>query len=222
MKSRLDDLQNAVRSQKQQEDDDEQITAGVGNVRDFAQALKAYGRHNPKAEYASEFNRAADESLYWQTIRDWNAIAGRTRKTAAELLTFRRPKPDAFSTYDASVAGVIFQRGQSESLSRVLPYIKAIGQRDDGGERIERQLRRLFADVLVCDVWMIEAAGQRFYIHSESKPDPDAPFKYIVSSDHKTRGKHLNPSNVGGADGEASAPGGGGREGSGVAPDPKQ
>ena len=75
---------------------------------------------------------------------------------------------------------------------RCLAYLKAIAQRDNGGERIDTPLKKLFAATLVKNVWMIEKAdGQRYYLHA--MPQADKSFLYIIDFDGKTRGGVLTP-----------------------------
>jgi hypothetical protein len=89
---------------------------------------------------------------------------------------------------------------ECESLRKLLPYLKAIAQRDNGGERIEVPLKKLFEDPLVADAWMLEmttheadgklnyAARQRYYFREHPNVDRNSPnFVYISTFDGKTK-----------------------------------
>ena len=72
---------------------------------------------------------------------------------------------------------------------RYLPVLKAVSQRIEDGEQIETPLKKMFADPLVADVWMVEKQdGSRFYVKSEPNLKQSENIQYIITFDGNTKG----------------------------------
>jgi hypothetical protein len=188
LKERLVALENKVGELERQDGDEKQITATVGNLAAYTKALQAFIERHPDSEATPDLKRAVDESLCWQAVFEWSELAGKINGTGITRLT---PAAAQELTSLANVALENFSGcPECAGLAELLPYLKAIARRDNGGERIDAPLRKLFTAPLVKDVWMIEKEnGKRYYVNE--MPIAGRPFLYIVSFDGKTRGGNL-------------------------------
>jgi hypothetical protein len=191
LKERLAELTTTVKQQEQTERDDQQITAAVGAIPNYIEALQESIRHDPSGERARSFKRVIDESLCWHAVSEWSNLAQQLNQTAVTGLQpataeQQLPLTDAVLKNFAECA-------ECEGLRGLTPYLKAIARRDNNGERLDAPIKKLFTDPLVADVWMVETDdGQRYYVGSQ--PEVGKPFIFIVGFDGKTRGTNLPPS----------------------------
>jgi len=187
LRERLVALEKALQQQEQEQRDAKQITTTVGDIPTFVKALQGYVQNSPRAERTADLKRVLEESLWWQAVADWDkftahwhqtGIAGFRGAAAGEQLALANAVSDAFG-----------DSAECSSLRQLLPYLKAIARRDNGGERIEVPLKMLFADPLVANVWMVECHdGQRFYVNEQPVLGADAnPFHYVITFNGKTR-----------------------------------
>ncbi len=189
LRDRLSNLENSVKLQGQEERDEKQITAAVGENANYVKALQEFVQRNPQSEHASNFKRVIGESSCWETIVEWNKLAKQLRQSG--ILGIRPEAAEAQCTLLTDVSERFADCEECQILRQSLPYIKAIGRRDNEGARIEASLKKLFADPLVADVWMLEMEnGRRYYL----KEQPDlgtTSFSYINAFNGKTRPEPL-------------------------------
>ncbi len=190
LSDRLSALTKNWQEEEQQENDAREVTSAVGNIQNYVKALQAYIDRYPKAGRATDFRRVCEESLCWQAVADWNAVAEQLRQGGIVGL---QPKVAGGQVSRVEALLDTFSgTAEGESLQQVLPYLKAIAARDSEGERIVDSLKKLFADPLMTKVWVVELGdGKRYYVPQRSKPDPDKSFIYAVNFDGKTKGKRL-------------------------------
>lgn len=208
--SRINTLDERVtscekRNQKlvQEERDKELITAAVGDIQGFLSALQEYNRNNPDSDRTPDLERAAEESLCWQAVAEWNKLAGQIN--GGGIVRLGPAAAQESATLAAAVSDNFGDCPECVGVGELLPYLKAIAQRDNGGERIDTPLKKLFTAPLVKDVWMIEKEGAkqvwnmngvhryhvRYYV--QQQPNAGRPFLYIIGFDGKTVGGVLSP-----------------------------
>ena len=135
--------------------------------------------------------------MCWEAVADWQKVATQWRNAAvggrlrtavvAEQLTFANGVSETFA-----------ECAECAALRNLLPYMRAIARRNDGGEHIEAPLKKLFMDPLVANVWMIEYLdGQRYYVREQPVAGGDqGPFQYLINVTGKTRPGVLRQSSV--------------------------
>jgi hypothetical protein len=199
---RLAAFDRALQQRRKEDRDEGRITEAVGDIAGYGKALQDYVRNNPGADRAADFKQTADESLCWQAVAEWNRLAARWR-----LVNLASLKPEAAEEQLAlakAAAENFAECADCEGLRTLLPYVKAVAQRNSGGERIEAPLRKLLADPLVADAWMVEivTAGEpsdrgrrRYYCRQRPPVAADSPvmtqFKYVSSFEGKEKTGHL-------------------------------
>lgn len=191
LKERLAGIEKAVQQQSRSEQAEQQVTAAVGDIRGYLKAIRDYMQENPGSDQTGYFRRSSEESLCWQAMAEWNKLAEqlhRTRIVELDAAAANEQLPPA-----KSIADAFSESGPCACIRRLLPYLQAIADRNDGGEPIDVPLKKLFAARSVADVWMVETDdGQRYY--ATEQPDRNSPFQYITGFDGKTRGKRLTAS----------------------------
>jgi len=205
LNERLSALEKGAQQHAREERDERQITAAVGDIPGYLRALQDYVQHNPNSNRTPGFQRVAEESLCWQAVAEWQKLATQWRK-AGFAASGRSAAEDQLALAN-TVSDDFADCAECESLRTLLPYLKAIAQRDNSGERIDVPLKKLFADPLVADAWMVEtkdsAAGgkkgdearQRYYFREKPKVDRNSPpftkLRYVSSFDGKTKDRWL-------------------------------
>ena len=201
LSERLASLEKNAQQQGREERDEKQITTAIGDVQAYLKALQEYVQHNPGSDRTPDFRRIAEESLCWQAVAEWNKLALLWRQ--AGFAGFRPSKAEDQLALANVVSDNFADCAECEELRKLLPYLKAIAQRDNGGERIEVPLKKLFIDPLVADAWMVEIktdeadrrkgdqGKQRYYFREQpqvtSESQAGATFKFVASFDGKTK-----------------------------------
>jgi hypothetical protein len=196
LQERATALESAVQRQESEENDVRQITAAVGEATNYRKALQEYVRHNPDSERTPDVKRAAEESLCWQSVAEWNQLAVPWRQTGLKGL--RPAAAEEQVKLAINMADTFSECKESDGVRHLLPYLKAVANRDNGGERIEASLKKLFADRLVADAWMIEISKEdngnetlRYYAAERPTVTVDSEvgtnFRYICNFDGKAR-----------------------------------
>ena len=131
------------------------ITAAVGDIPGYVKALQEYVQRNPDSDRITRLSSASPRSRSagrrWQSGRSW------PRSRARPILQGFGPRRLKSNSHLAKTVSENFADcAECESLRKLLPYLEAIAQRDNGGERIEVPLKKLFEDPLVADAWMVE------------------------------------------------------------------
>jgi hypothetical protein len=190
IRDRLYNLENSVKLQGQEEHDEKQITAAVGENSSYVKTLQEFIQHNPQSEHTSNFKRVVGESSCWDTIVEWNKVAKQLRQTG--ILGIKPEVAESQYTLLTDVSERFADCEECQSLRQLLPYVRAIGHRDNEGERIETPLKKLFADPLVADVWMVELEdGRRYYC--KTKQDVEKRVDYYINFKGDIQGNHLLP-----------------------------
>ena len=209
LSERLSALEKHAQQQAREEGDEKQITAAVGDIPAYVKALREYVQHNPGSNRTPAFRHVAEESLCWEAVAEWQKLATQFRK--AGLAGLRPSVVQDQLTLANTVSDNFADCAECESLRNLLPYLKAMAQRDNGGERIEAPLKKLFADPLVANAWMVEMetdavvekkgdqGKQRYYFREQPKVDRDSPastsFVYVSTFDGKTKNGWLSQGN---------------------------
>jgi hypothetical protein len=200
IQERLTKLQSDVAWLEREENDSQQITAAVGEATNYLKALREYVRHNPDSERTPDIKLAAEESLCWQSVAEWNQLAVPWRQTGLKRL--RPSAAEEQVKLAINMADTFSDCKESDGVRRLLPYLKAVAARDNGSERIEAPLKKLFADRLVADAWMIEISREgngnetlRYYAAERPTVTPEsdvgASFRYVCNFDGKTKSRLL-------------------------------
>ncbi len=198
---RLSALEKNAQQREREGQDERQITAAIGDIQAYLRALQDYVQHNSASDRTPHFKRVAEESLCWQAVAEWNKLASLWRQ--AGFSGFRPSKMEDQLALANTVSENFADCSECEGLRKLLPYLRAIAQRDNGGERIEVSLKKLFADPLVANAWMVEIktdetdrrrgdqGKQRYYFREQpqvtSESQAGTTFKYVASFDGKTK-----------------------------------
>jgi hypothetical protein len=189
LRERIAGLEKVIHEGEQEDRDAKEITVALGDVSGYVKALQQYVERNPHTQRTADFKRTIEESLCWQAFADWNKVTKQWHQTGIVGL---RPAAAQEQLAGAKAASDTFADcPECAGLVELLPYVKAVAARDNGGERIEVSLKKLFEDPLVANVWMVEINdGRRYYAPTE----PALPeLKYIIDFEGKTRGRLLTP-----------------------------
>lgn len=198
---RLDSLETKVRQREQEERDTKRLTAAVGDVPAYLKALQQYAAQNPGSDRNPDFKQVAEESLGWQAVAEWNKLALLWRESG--FAGFHPATGKDHLALATAVAQNFAECPECEDLQRLLPHLKAVAERDLGGERLEKPLQKLFADPLVAGAWMVELqtpadsrtktgpSTQRYYF-LETPPvttdsEAGATFRFVAGFDGKTK-----------------------------------
>jgi hypothetical protein len=197
LNERLTAIGKGTQQQKQDERDQHRITETIGEPAVYVKALQEHIQKNPGTDRTTDFTHVVEESPCWGAIMDWNKFARQWNRTG--LVGLRPATASEQATLASAVLDAFADHPESDSLRQVLPYLKSIARRENGGERLETPLKKLFSDPLMVRVWMIEkATGERYYVNTEwaGEGDLPKPFKYVIGFDGKERGGLLVPSTV--------------------------
>jgi hypothetical protein len=188
LKKRLSDLEKGLQQQEQEDRERRQITAAVGDIRNYVKALQNCIQHNLRPDCTSDFRRAIEESPCWESVAEWNGLAEQLQR--AGVMGLRPAAAERQLALVNAVSEKFADCPECASLRQLLPHLKAIAARDNGGERIEVTLKKLFADPLVANVWMVEKqGGQRYYLKSQlGTAGFPMSFSYFATFDGKTKG----------------------------------
>ena len=197
LRSRLQSINAQISRGEDQEARQSQITNSIGDRDRFRGALEAYASEFAEGDRAADFRKVVEESKLWPAVDAWNTLmaqcqskpfADLTPEDAAEQAKLTAKFIEEFKSFPAS-----------DVLGERLPYLSAIGQRSENGQRLELKLARLFADPLVADLWLVaHKDGRRFYGRSEPKLEADRlnGFKYVVQFDFTEKGIGLRTGDV--------------------------
>jgi len=197
LRENLSNLEKGVRQQEQEEQYEKEITAGVGNIPNYVKALQEYIQHNPDSDRTPDFKRVVEEALCWQSVAEWDKLAEQSHRTGVAGLWPAAAKEQL--SLANNVSDNFADCAECASVRLLLPYLKAIATRDNGGEPIDVPLKKVFADSLVADVWMVEKNdGERYYTSAppEAGRDTPKPFKYITDFKGTPKGGLLKQSDV--------------------------
>jgi hypothetical protein len=132
--------------------------------------------------------RAAGEQSCWEAVSKWNEVAEQLGHVG---MAGQQPESaEKLASLIATVADSLGETAECQTLRRLVPYLKAIARRQEGGERIEAALRKLLTEPLLASAWMIELqSGERYYTTAE--PDLEKPVSYVAGLDGDTRDKRF-------------------------------
>ena len=191
IKDRQDTLDKTVNLLTLEEHDEKNMTAAVGDAQSYKKALQEFVQNNPQSDRTPNFKRVIEESPCWEAIAEWNKLVMQLRQI--RIVGMQPAAAESQITAVNDVSERFADCKECTTLRQLLPYLKAIAHRDNEGERIELPLKKLFADPLVADVWMVKMDDeQRYYL--TAPPEAGKPFSYIISFDRKTRIQYLEPS----------------------------
>jgi hypothetical protein len=202
IRERFSAVEKGMERQRQEASDVQQITATVGSIPEYLDAIKKYAEEHRQTDRASHLARAVEESLCWQTMDEWNKLTAPWRRQGIASLSASTAREQLATAQNLGKAFEDCPEGAA--MAKWTPYLAAVAQREDAGQRIDLSLKRLFGDRLISRVWLIEIqkeeneAAFRYYCTEEPKQpsDPGQPFSfhYVASFDGKAKPGVAKPS----------------------------
>ena len=146
-----------------------EITAAVGDPEAFQGALTKFVQRFPDESRSANFKRTLEDVPLWAAVARWNELL----RDLAQVDVTRLSPADA-KDLSAKVKAVIEKDPDYPDVPAVrqrLSHLESVVQRlDSEQQRIEEPLKKLFADPLVADLWMLQLPnGERLYLKDEPK-----------------------------------------------------
>lgn len=196
--TRLESVRLSMERNQQQLDLEYKLTATLAQPQEFdnyVAALQAYQREFPNTKRSADFELAAKEKSLWKGILRWSEIASTLANGPFDL------EPEDVKTKSETCRTFLKQNANfvdADLVEVCLKCLGAVGQRD---ERIQgsaaRDLRNIFEDFLIKDVWIIKTKDNKTYYSAKKvqKEDPVS-FRKLVDLQGKDEVKVLTEKNV--------------------------
>lgn len=174
------------------------VTAALGTIDDFSKALAALKEASPDQPTQSDLAQVVQEAPLWTGVEAWNKLTDLLRSRKLTELA-----PDAAAERITQIKEVLEKYGTLPPAAAVrdaVPYLEAIAARVKDDQRIEEAPRRLFADKLMSQVWLIVGNDGTLYYTLDAPVFPAGNglgmFHYLVDFSMATRTVNLRTDDV--------------------------
>ena len=167
VRSRLDNAQKSLELQVRALQEEQSVTQAVSQgVEPFAAAVQKYIAACPGTQRTQALATTVKEKGLWQRVSEWNQLISPYAAKPLEI-----PPADA-KTLAQKCEVLLADRANfvdAPTATQYLAALKAIAQRDEAdAESAAAGLRKLFADSMVGDMWILRTKNTKTYYLKEN------------------------------------------------------